>query len=132
MTDPFTTSLAAAIVTGVTRAVGDGTRALLTKLATLVRERFGKRSSDLDTLEAACRDPGDQDAIRRLSDLLSRRMHEDPAFARDIRALWHDIRLGTGQGDGVTNIVQGPVHGSVVQARDVRGGIEFNEPPRSP
>lgn len=129
MADPLTTSIATALVTGMTAALSDGTRTLLTKLATLIRDRL-RRRSDQDTLDAAIRDPGDHDTIQRLADLISQHMREDPTFAQQLQALWRDINSTAGHNDQVANIISGQVHGSAVQARDVQGGITFNEPSR--
>lgn len=95
MADPLTTSIATALVTGMTAALSDGTRTLLTKLATLIRDRL-RRRSDQDTLDAAIRDPGDHDTIQRLADLISQHMREDPTFAQQLQALWRDINSTAG------------------------------------
>lgn len=133
MTDPLTTSIATALATGATAALSDGVRALITKLATLVRDRFRQNPPDEETLVAASSNPHDLDAVKRLAELLGQRMRGDPEFAERLRALWTDIAAaGPGHRDEITNVVSGPVHGSVVQARDVHGGITFHGPPRPP
>lgn len=128
MTDPIATSIATAVATGATAALTDATRTLITKLANLIRERFRKKPSDQDTLEAATRNPDDRDAVGRLAALLEQRMREDPHLAQHLQALWCDIAAAGGH-DHVTNTVSGQVHGSVIQVRDVYGGITINKPP---
>jgi len=86
MPEPITTSIATALVTGVTAALSDGTRALVTKLASLVRERLRRNPSDPDLLESVLRTPRDETAVRRLAALLDQRMREDPQFAGRSRA----------------------------------------------
>ena len=127
MTDPIATSIATAVATGATAALTDATRALITKLANLIRERLRKKPSDQDTLEAATRNPEDSDAVRRLAALLEQHMREDPHLAQHLHALWRDIAAAGGH-DQVTNTITGQVHGSVIQARDVYGGISINQP----
>jgi hypothetical protein len=133
MVDPLVTSIATAIVSGTAAAVGDGTRALLTKLAGLVRERLRRRPPDNGVLEVAISDPDDQGAVRRLAETLDQHMRDDPAFAKQLRAVWSEITATEARHrDDVSNTIGGPVHGSVVQARDVSGGITFQQPPRRP
>lgn len=126
MADPLTTSIAAAVATGATTALADGVRSLVTKLAAVIRDRFQRDPSDQDTLDAATRDPGDTAAVQRLANLLEQRMRDDPGFGDRVRTLWSEISSH----DKISNVVTGPVHGSVIQARDVHGGIAINQPPQ--
>lgn len=131
MADPLTTSVVTALVTGATAAVSDGARTLTTKLATLVRDRLRRRSpEDQDALDAAVQHPDDPVARRRLVEVLGEHMRDDPAFAQQLRALWSDITADERHGAEITNVVSGQVHGSVVQARDVQGGITLHGLPR--
>jgi hypothetical protein len=133
MVDHLVTSIATAIVSGTAAAVGDGTRALLTKLAGLVRERLRRRLPDNGVLEVAISNPDDQSAVRRLAETLDQHMRDDPAFAKQLRAVWSEIAATEARHrDNVINTISGPVHGSVAQARDVSGGITFQQPPRRP
>lgn len=74
MTDPLTTSIATALATGATAALSDGVRALITKLATLVRDRFRQNPPDEETLVAASSNPHDLDAVKRLAELLGQQI----------------------------------------------------------
>jgi hypothetical protein len=130
MTEPLTTSIATALVTGAAAALSDGVRTLVTKLASLVRERFRRNPSDQEILDSAVSAPSDHTTVRGLADALDRHMRADPVFARQLRALWTEIVAAeAGACDGVSNVIRGQVHGNVVQARDVQGGISFNAPP---
>jgi hypothetical protein len=133
VTEPITTSIATALATGVTAAVSDGVRALITQLASLVRERFRRSPHDQDVLESATRAPRDNSTVQRLSEALDQHMRDDPAFAARLRTLWAEIAAAeAGERDQLTNVVNGEVHGSIVQARDVQGGITFHSPPQPP
>ncbi|MFC0526643.1 hypothetical protein [Phytohabitans kaempferiae] len=132
VTDPITTSIATALATAATTALTDGSRTLIAKLTGFLVERFRRDPSDREALEAARDNPEDRAAIQRLAELLDRRMREDPVFAQRLRALWFDVTAAEGGSrDDVSNTVSGQVHGSVVQARDVSGGITFHDPGRS-
>lgn len=137
MPEPITMSIAAALVGGVSAALSDGTRALVTKLGSLVRERLRRNASDDDLLESMLRAPPDDTSVRRLAELLDQRMREDPQLAGELRSAWREVAAAMeAEPDSVANRVNGPVHGSVVQARDVQGGITFHHPlpppPRRP
>lgn len=128
MADPLTTSIATAVATGATTAMADGVRTLVTKLVTVIRDRFGREHSDQEALDAATRDPRDAAAVGHLAELIEQRMRDDPDFAERVRIMWSDITAASH--DKISNVVTGPVHGSVIQARDVHGGIAINQPPR--
>lgn len=133
MTEPLTTSIAAALAAGTTAALSDGVRALVTQLASLVRERFRRSPSDREVLASATHAPRDRTTVRGLAEALDRHMRDDPAFAERLRAIWTEIAaVEAGDRDQITNVVSGQVHGSVVQARDVQGGITFHAPHRPP
>jgi len=129
MTDPFTTGIATALAAGATAALGDGVRVLLTRLGALVRERLRRNPSDDEALTTVAWSPGDPDSVRRLAEVLEQHMRDDPEFAQRLRALWTEITAATGPGE-ITNLVHGQVHGSVIQARDVQGGIVIHPPPK--
>ncbi|MBT8227940.1 MAG: hypothetical protein HKP61_01000 [Dactylosporangium sp.] len=132
MTDPITASIAAVLATGVTTALTDGGRALITRAAALVRERLHRNPSDEAALDTAVRRPNDPAAIEALARLLDQRMRDDPRFADQLKALWEgatpDIPV---RHDEVSNTISGTVYGSAIQARDVHGGITLNAPARS-
>jgi hypothetical protein len=130
MTDPFTTSIATALAAGATAALGDGVRALITRLGALVRERLRRSPPDDEVLTAVAGDPRDPDSVRRLAGVLDQHMRDDPEFAERLRALWTEITAAARSGDEITNLVHGEVHGSVIQARDVQGGITIHPPPK--
>lgn len=122
MVDPLAASVAAALVSGVTGALTDGTRALVNKLAGLVRERF-RRPAEGEVLDTAIDAPENTAARRRLTELLERHLRDSPEFADRLRALQREIAARDDH--AVVNTHTGEVHGSVVQARDIQGGITF-------
>jgi hypothetical protein len=126
VTQPLASAVATALASGATAALSDGVRALLTQLAALVRDRFRRSTPDQDVLDSAARAPHDDGTVERLAAVLARHMREDPAFVEQLRSLWTGI-TAAGQAE-ITNLVAGPVRGTVVQARDVQGGITFHRP----
>jgi hypothetical protein len=126
--EPIATAIATALASGATAALSDGVRTLLTNLASLVRERFRRNPSDQDLLESVARAPRDDTTVERLAETLDRYIREDAAFAGQLRSLWTEV-TAAGRRDEITNLVTGDVHGSVVQTRDVQGGITFHSPP---
>lgn len=132
MTDPITASIAAALASGVTTALTDGSKALVTRAAALVRERFRRNPSDEAALDTAVRLSNDPAAIEALARLLDQRMRDDPRFADQLKALWEGVVPAVGpHHDEVSNTISGTVYGSAIQARDVHGGITLNDPGRS-
>jgi hypothetical protein len=68
--------------------------------------------------------PGDQASIQALAAALEQRGQADPEFARQLE-LWCAAILRAQGGQASGNTVSGVVHGPVVQARDIHGGINF-------
>lgn len=128
MTESLAASVATALATGTTAALSDGVRMLLTKLVAVVRERFQRDASDQAIMAAAIREPQDSARVEHLIAALERHIQEDPAFGERVRSLWIEIAESARRA-GVTNVVSGEVHGPVLQARDVQGGITFHPPP---
>lgn len=129
MTDPIAASVVSALITGTSAAVSDGTRSLLTKLAALLRDRFRRKPSEVGVLEAAIAKPDDPAARQRLVALLEKHLRDDAEFAEALRRIWAERHAA--RSDEITNVVTGTVYGSVVQARDVSGGITLHGPQQS-
>lgn len=115
MTDPVLASIAAALA-------GKGASSLYE----VVRRKFARSPQAGTVLEEAVGSAADSEQVRVLSEELDRATREDPEFAADLRAVWGQVSVQQcADGDGVTNQVSGTVHGNVVQARDIDGGVSF-------
>jgi hypothetical protein len=117
---------AVALATKAAEGLSDAGRAALGQLVQLVR---GKLRADPDraALESAQAQPDDDLLVQRLAALLEGAAAQDEAFAVGLTRLWTALRdeWAVAKQGGVVNQVSGAVSGTVVQARDVQGGITF-------
>ncbi|MFI9006678.1 hypothetical protein ACIGNX_05520 [Actinosynnema sp. NPDC053489] len=86
----------------------------------LVRARFADDPVASAALTAAEGTPPDSPQVKRLGEVLERAVQADPAFGAELRA--HHAVTQSGR---VNNQVTGTVHGTVVQAGDITGGINI-------
>ena len=72
-------------------------------------------------------DPADLAAREHLLALLHEHISSNPEFGAWLANLWADDVRPALEADasGSANVISGTVHGSVVQARDVQGGIHL-------
>ncbi|MFC6092013.1 hypothetical protein [Saccharothrix lopnurensis] len=116
MPEPVLLSIAAALAT---RAVAG--------LYELVRARFEDDPVAIAALTAAEGAPEDSAEVRVLGDVLERTAANDPGFAEALRREHAQAaREGrVNQAGRVTNHISGTVHGNVLQAGDIQGGVSF-------
>ncbi|RSM77979.1 hypothetical protein DL991_18690 [Amycolatopsis sp. WAC 01375] len=114
MPDPVLVSIAAA-------AAGRA----ITGLYQLIKKQFEDDSVATAVLEAAEGAAEDSAEVQDLSVALGQAEAADPDFGERIRGLWQTEVAQQADNGGVTNQVSGTVHGNVVQARDISGGISF-------
>jgi hypothetical protein len=120
--------LAAEIVTAIASGAGGslgakGTEAM-SRLLSGLRARFRHQPESRGALEISVEEPGDLAAREHLVALLREHMGSDDEFAAWLANLWAEVRPALQAGGSVSaNVVSGTVHGSVVQARDIQGGI---------
>ncbi|MFI7028968.1 hypothetical protein ACIBK1_09730 [Microbispora rosea] len=105
--DPLTIAIAGAAATGFATGAGESTGAAMSALIGKIRERFAQRLQRLESKE-------------RLAVALDEEFSRDPAFRQECENLWNQAN-----GDGVVNVFHGQAK-SVVQARDVHGGLTIN------
>ncbi|GAA1343964.1 hypothetical protein [Saccharothrix algeriensis] len=86
----------------------------------LVRVKFAGDPAALAALLSAEGAAPDSPQVRALSEVLGRAAAADPAFGEELRR-----RASGAQPGRVTNQVSGTVHGNVVQAGDIQGGVNF-------
>jgi hypothetical protein len=99
-----------------------------TSLYDLVRAKLRGRPGGEVALAAATDATPDSPQVAALAEQLHDAEADDPHFREALRALWASSSVNNLAGpDGVVNQVSGTVSGTVVQARDVHGGISFTD-----
>lgn len=118
--DPVTVAIATAVAGKVSEGLVEGAKNLLPQLRKALRARFKDAPVAADALESAQDNPDDDAAVQKLARCIAE--SQDP----EVRALLEQLRPHFGGADSsVTNTVTGNVHGNVIQARDVHGGIQL-------
>lgn len=116
---------ATTLVGWATTSLAGGARSAVVGLAEFLQRRFRGEVAVQDLAQATGGAPPPETA-RRLAALLEREALRDPAFDVEFRARFAQVRaVVASQSGNVTNTVSGEIGGSVVQARDVHGGISF-------
>jgi hypothetical protein len=92
-------------------------------LTSLVGRIFGRPSSQaVKQIEPAAPHP---ETIHELARALATEAESDPVATTALRDWMANTERALDQSGDVTNTVSGTVHGPVVQARDIHGGITF-------
>lgn len=99
------------------------------RLISALRAKLRGDTSARGTLEIALEDQGeDTAALANLEALLRQRILGDAEFAAWLTALWSEIAPDARpEGDRTANIVHGPVHGAVIQAGSINGGVHIGQ-----
>ncbi|MFG1608589.1 hypothetical protein [Actinoplanes sp. NPDC049265] len=130
------TTIAVTLATKTAEGLAASGKAALEALARLVRRRFDGRTA-VQTALAEAEEEGktestEDDRIEALRRALAQAIADDPSFEAELRDRWQALAPYLDASDGgVVNTVAGTVEGSVVQARDVNGGISFGTPGRT-
>ncbi|MDA8369561.1 MAG: hypothetical protein M0026_06790 [Nocardiopsaceae bacterium] len=120
MVDEVTIAIAAAVAGKAAESLTESAKEALKKLRRALRERFRGDRRAQGSLEAAQDDYDDAGQVRALAVQLAAAGDQDP----QIRRLTDELRPHFATGDGgVVNTVEGDVSGTVIQARDIHGGI---------
>jgi hypothetical protein len=78
-------------------------------------------------LEIAVDEPTDPDAGVALQVALNELITRDAEFGQWLATVWEEMRQELPSYDcSSKNIIDGEVHGTAVQARDIHGGIHIN------
>ncbi|MBW4720693.1 hypothetical protein [Saccharothrix obliqua] len=112
MPEPVLVSIAATLAS---RAVAG--------LYELVRAKFAGDPAALAALDAAEGAKPESPQVRALSETLEHATATDPEFAAELRQA-HAAAV-VRQSGRVSNQVSGTVHGNVLQAGDIQGGVTF-------
>lgn len=125
MTEPLMATVVSALVTWATTAVAQGGSNAVKSWVQLIRNRFQSRPAELALVEDALSTQVKPEQAAQAVELLRQEAERDPEFARQLVALWRAADTPGSSADSVTNQVSGDVEGTVIQARDVFGGIQM-------
>lgn len=125
MADPIMLAAVTALVTWTTTELATGGRVAVSSLMQFLRQRFRPAPDSAEVLEGTLTDPTPA-RLERLAEMLEREASRDPSFGAELRArLTRTGEVVRATSGDVANVVSGDVHGPVVQARDIHGGISF-------
>ena len=132
--DPSAVPVLTSLVTGVLGgAAGEAGKQAWQRLASLVRDRFGRDDPTTRALEQVDLVADDHQMVEAVSGVLAQRLSDaarrDPRFAEQLRAWMADATQVINADGDVTNTITGSrIGGTVVQARDI-GNVSFGPPP---
>ena len=126
--------IAAEVITAIASGAGGSLGAkgaeAINHLISALRERLRGHPASMGALEVILEDPASATAGEHFLALLRDHLRDDPEFREWLASSWGEIRPALQADTGSSaNIVSGTVHGTVVQARDVQGGIHLGPPP---
>ncbi|HEX6472472.1 MAG TPA: hypothetical protein VF069_25490 [Streptosporangiaceae bacterium] len=128
ITAPMVVGALTKVFSGTAEEVG---RQAWTTLTGVVRRAFGgrERSRPMRAVAELDRHPGDPARMEALAAALVAAADLDPDFAADLRG-WLADTGAVRAGGAVTNVITGAatLHGPVIQARDIHGGITYGDP----
>ena len=116
MVDPILISLAGTLATKATGALFD-----------LVKSTFSRHRKAELALEAAVGEEPGSTPVLALAERLAQVEEAEPEFKKQLRDEWAKVATTTQTAShgGVTNSITGNVSGTVVQARDIAGGVNL-------
>lgn len=120
MPDPVTTAIATAVAGSAAQALTEQAARLLAQVTAKIRRKLGGDVRDLAVSPGTDRVP---ERTATLAALLNEAFQDDPAFARELTALWQGYLSAAG-GTATNNF-----HGTadkVVQLRDVHGDLTIS------
>lgn len=122
--DPLLTAAVGAAIAKVLDGVGSEAGANLWRALTgLVGRFFPERGETRDALAAVTAD--DPDTIARLAVALTRASHRHHAASLALRQWMEEVDRTVAPSGDVSNVIEGEVRGTVVQARDIHGDIRL-------
>lgn len=128
MDDPILAAVAAALAGKAAEAVAAGGRAAWSALVRRIREKAADNPDATRALDAAEHGAGG-DAVAELARHLHGMAVADPTFGAEVRRLWAEASALAADHGSVVNTNSGTVHGVVVQAGEIHGGVHFGTTP---
>lgn len=124
MPDPITTAIATAVAGSAAQSLTTQAGRLLAEIMNRLQRKFRGHPDDLALLTAAQNEPGAREHAATLAVSLHHAFEEDPAFGRELLALWqHYLKATNGTVPG--NIFNG-IADKVIQVQEVRGDLTIN------
>lgn len=115
MVDPILISIAGTLATKATDT-----------LYQLVKSAFSRHEKAALALAAAAGEEPASTPVLALAERLAQVEAAEPEFKKQLRAEWAKVATTqTADHGGVTNTITGNVSGTVVQARDITGGVNL-------
>jgi hypothetical protein len=115
-----------AVASGAGGTIGAKGAEAINQLIAALRARLHHEPQSHGALEASLESPDDPAARELLASVLRDHISRDNGFAEWLAGRWAEVRpvLQVGASNSA-NVISGTVHGNVVQARDVQGGIHL-------
>ncbi|HEX4721381.1 MAG TPA: hypothetical protein VH333_02625 [Pseudonocardiaceae bacterium] len=113
---PILISIAGVLATKATGALFD-----------LVKSTFSRHPKAAAALARAVDEPPDSTPALALAERLAQVEAAEPEFGKQLRDEWAKVTttMQTADHGGVTNSITGTVSGTVIQARDIHGGVSL-------
>jgi hypothetical protein len=125
--DDLVVAVATAIASGAGGSLGTSGAAAAGRLISALRAKFRHSPAARGALEIAVDEPTDPDAGVALQVALNELITRDAEFGQWLATVWEEMRQELPSYDcSSKNIIDGEVHGTAVQARDIHGGIHIN------
>lgn len=125
--DDLVVAVVTAIASGAGGSLGTSGAAAVGRLISALRAKFRHSPAARGALEIAVEEPTDPDVREALQAALNELIKRDAQFGQWLVTLWEEISPELPAPDcSSKNIIHGDVHGTAVQARDIRGGIHIN------
>lgn len=118
--------VADAVASGVAGRLAAGGMDAAGRLLSALRARLRGDAGARGTLEIAAEDPDDAPVRDALEVLLRERVRGDSEFAAWLESLWSELGPVIRDSGRSANVISGTVHGNVIQARDIHGGIHLS------
>lgn len=123
MPDPITTAIATAVAGSVATSMATEATRILEQITARIRDKLRGRSRGNPVPADPANEPDAADHAASLAAQLHHAFQQDPAFARELTALWQDYQ------EAAASTVNNTFHGNannVVQLRDMHGNLNIS------
>ncbi|GAA1636821.1 hypothetical protein [Actinoplanes couchii] len=125
MTRPISSTMVTAILARAESEAATRERGAASALIDFLKERLRTHPAGSAAIDDAIRSRSVESA-GHLAEILDEQVRVDHDLGREIHARWLRVQAPASDRSGITNSVVGNVSGSVVQVRDVSGGISIH------
>jgi hypothetical protein len=118
--------IVSAIASGAGGSLGAKGMEMIERLISTLREKLRGNPTARGALEITIENPADMAAREQFLSLLRDHTANDAEFRAWLASRWSEVRAAVeADASHSANLITGTVHGHVVQARDVHGGIHL-------